>query len=422
MSFHSLNLIDPILRALETEGYETPTPIQLQAIPSILARKDLLACAQTGTGKTAAFALPILQILKSRNQDSNIRALVLTPTRELASQIAESFSVYGRGLSVQNTVIFGGVGQKAQVKAIQRGVDVLIATPGRLLDLMQQKLVKFPCLEVLVLDEADRMLDMGFINDVRKIIAGLPRNRQNLLFSATMPNEIRKLSQEILNNPLNIEVTPVASVAQKIQQFGYFVQKKLKTPLLLRLLESPKIKRGVVFTRTKHEANRVCKDLNDAGIRSVVIHGNKSQAAREQALLSIKSGDARILVATDIASRGIDIDNITHVFNHDIPNIPESYVHRIGRTARAGAEGIAYSFCAPEEEGFLENIERLIKRRLNIQSVPEGLKAKEKSPAQQPQKPRFGKPTLWGRNKISKTNKTKKPVSTSKPFVIKAHN
>ncbi len=421
MSFHSLNLIDPILRAIETEGYEKPTPIQLQAIPIVLTRKDLLACAQTGTGKTAAFALPILQILKARSQDINIRALILTPTRELASQIAESFSVYGKGLTVQNAVIFGGVSQKSQVKAIQRGVDVLIATPGRLLDLMQQKLVKFPVLEVLVLDEADRMLDMGFINDVKKIIASLPRNRQTLFFSATMPHEIRKLSEQILSNPISIEVTPVASVAQKIQQFVYFVQKKLKTALLLRLLESPKIKRGVVFTRTKHEANRVCKDLNDAGIRSVVIHGNKSQAAREQALLSIKSGEARMLVATDIASRGIDIDDVTHVFNHDIPNIPESYVHRIGRTARAGAEGSAFSFCSSEEETFLADIERLIKRRLNIQSTPEGLVAKSKTPDRAPQRSKFGKPTLWGGNKVIK-NKNAIGTHARKAFVIKAQN
>jgi ATP-dependent RNA helicase RhlE len=400
-NFDSLKLIDPILRAVKAEGYETPTPIQAQAIPLILAKKDVLACAQTGTGKTAAFALPILQLLAEGKTHRaagpqvgpgashgpghgpshgarQIRVLVLTPTRELASQIAKSFTDYGKALPFRNTVVFGGVSQHGQVRELRQGVDVLVATPGRLLDLIQQRLVQFNGLEIFVLDEADRMLDMGFIHDVRQIIAKIPRARQTLFFSATMPPEIRKLSEQILSHPVRIEVTPVASTAEKIQQSIYHVHSKQKTPLLIHLLQSPEIERALVFTRTKRDANRVSDALNGAGIRADAIHGNKSQSARERALDSIKRGDSRVLVATDIAARGIDIDKVTHVFNHDIPNVPESYVHRIGRTARAGEEGIAFSFCSVDERGFLADIERLIRKRIPVLPTPEGLPVEAK--------------------------------------------
>lgn len=404
MKFDSLNLIDPILRAIQAEGYETPTPIQVQSIPLVLARKDVLACAQTGTGKTAAFALPILQLLtetQPRLQGArNIRVLVLTPTRELASQIAQSFSDYGKELPFRSTVIFGGVGQKSQVRTLRQGVDILVATPGRLLDLMQQRLVQFQGLEILVLDEADRMLDMGFIHDVRRVIAGIPRNRQTLFFSATMPPEIRKLSEQILVRPVRIEVTPVASTAEKIQQAIYYVEKKQKTSLLIHLLQNPAVERALVFTRTKRDANRVAESLNKAGIGANAIHGNKSQGARERALDSIKSGECRILVATDIAARGIDIDKVTHVFNHDIPNVSESYVHRIGRTARAGTEGSAFSFCAKEERPYLSDIERLIRMKIDVLPTPDGLESEAKNsgqhlrgrPAQSARPQRSGRP------------------------------
>jgi ATP-dependent RNA helicase RhlE len=383
MKFDSLKLIDPILNAVKAEGYETPTPIQAQAIPLILAQKDVLACAQTGTGKTAAFALPILQLLNDVKPripgQRNIRVLVLTPTRELASQIADNFTAYGKELPFRTAVIFGGVNQKSQVKALRQGIDILVATPGRLLDLMQQRLVHFQGLEILVLDEADRMLDMGFIHDVRRIISGIPKTRQTLFFSATMPAEIRKLSEQILSKPVRIEVTPVSSTAEKIQQSIYHVEKRQKTSLLIHLLADPKVERALVFTRTKRDANRVSEALNGAGIRSNAIHGNKSQGARERALESIKRGESRILVATDIAARGIDIDKVTHVFNHDIPNISESYVHRIGRTARGGSEGSAFSFCSSEERSYLADIERLIRMRISVLPTPEGLPAESKS-------------------------------------------
>jgi ATP-dependent RNA helicase RhlE len=390
MKFDSLNLIDPILRAIQSEGYETPTPIQAQAIPAVLTRKDLLACAQTGTGKTAAFALPILQLLAERNRQANerreIRVLVLTPTRELATQIAESFSNYGKELPFRNAVIFGGVNQKSQVRTLRQGIDILVATPGRLLDLMQQRCVQFQGLEILVLDEADRMLDMGFIHDVRKIIAALPRQRQTLFFSATMPPEIRQLSGKILTSPTRIEVTPVSSTAEKITQAVYHVEKKQKTALLTQiLLNDPRIERALVFTRTKREANRVSDDLNQAGIRSNAIHGNKSQSAREKALDGIKKGTCRVLVATDIAARGIDIDKVTHVFNHDIPNVSESYVHRIGRTARGGAEGCAFSFCSKEERAYLSDIERLIRMKIPVIPTPEKLDGQTKKSGFRPQ-------------------------------------
>ncbi|HAR43748.1 MAG TPA: DEAD/DEAH box helicase [Bdellovibrionales bacterium] len=375
MKFESLKLIDPLLQAVKAEGYLTPTPIQVQAIPPILERRDILACAQTGTGKTAAFALPILQLLTDGRSSHHreIRVLVLTPTRELASQIGQSFSDYGKTLPVRNAVVFGGVPQHSQVRSLRQGVDILVATPGRLLDLMQQKLLNFRKLEIFVLDEADRMLDMGFIHDVRAIISKIPKDLQTLFFSATMPPEISKLSEQILTRPVRIEVTPVASTVEKVTQNVYFVHKKQKTSLLIHLLQELEVSRALVFTRTKRDANRVTNSLCKAKIKADTIHGDKPQAAREKALANIKEGKCRVLVATDIAARGIDIDQVTHVFNYDIPNIPESYVHRIGRTARAGAEGAALSFCAPEEREYLTDIEGLIKKILTVKPTPDGL-------------------------------------------------
>jgi ATP-dependent RNA helicase RhlE len=369
MQFNELNLIDPLLRAVHDTGYTQPTPIQVQAIPHVLQGRDLLGCAQTGTGKTAAFALPTLQRLVERPSKSGrvIRALILSPTRELASQIGESFDVYGKNTPIKQTTVFGGVGQYPQAQAIKRGVDVLVATPGRLLDLMQQGIVRLDKIEIFILDEADRMLDMGFINDVKKVIAALPKQRQTLLFSATMPADIQDLANNILRDPVKVEVTPQATTVEKIAQSVYFVEKNDKRALLETLLRDKSIKRVLVFTRTKHGANKVVKQLEDARIQAEAIHGNKSQTARERALANFKSGATRVLVATDIAARGIDVDGITHVINYDLPNEPESYVHRIGRTARAGASGIAYSFCEMDERPYLVDIERLI--RLNIPRV-----------------------------------------------------
>jgi ATP-dependent RNA helicase RhlE len=367
MRFEDLKLIDPLLRAVRAEGYTEPTPIQEQAIPHVLDGKDLLGCAQTGTGKTAAFALPILQRLSAApNRDRHIRVLVLAPTRELATQIGESFHAYGRNTGLKETVIFGGVGQNPQVDAVRRGIDILVATPGRLLDLMGQGFIKLDKVEVLVLDEADRMLDMGFIHDVRRIINAVPRKRQTLLFSATMPSEIRDLAHNILINPVQVAVTPVASTVELIQQSVYFAEKKDKPALLEHLLRDKSVKRVLVFTRTKHGANKVVKQLGYVPIMAEAIHGNKSQTARERALANFKSGSTRVLVATDIAARGIDVENITHVINYDLPNEPETYVHRIGRTARAGASGHAWSFCDTEEREFLRDIERLIQLHVPV--------------------------------------------------------
>ncbi len=367
MLFKDLSLIEPLLRALETEGYERPTPIQEQAIPPVLQRHDLLGCAQTGTGKTAAFALPILQILHAErvSGDANkgskrpIRTLILTPTRELAIQIGESFTAYGRNAGVRNLVIFGGVGQTPQTDALKRGTDVLIATPGRLLDLMNQGYVSLRDIGIFVLDEADRMLDMGFIHDVKKVIAKLPTERQTLFFSATMPPEIAGLADSILKNPVKVAVTPIASTAEKVAQKVFFVEKRDKKSLLIHLLKDKEIVSALVFSRTKHGANKIAGDLTKAGIRAEAIHGNKSQNARQAALSSFKSGRLRVLVATDIAARGIDIEELSHVINFDLPNIPETYVHRIGRTGRAGASGIALSFCDSEELPYLKDIQKL---------------------------------------------------------------
>jgi ATP-dependent RNA helicase RhlE len=367
MHFQDLKLIDPLLRAVAAEGYTEPSPIQAQAIPYVLQGRDLLGVAQTGTGKTAAFALPILQYLVQKPRTGNIpyiRVLVLSPTRELAAQIGESFLTYGKNTNIRQATIFGGVNQNPQVQKIQRGVDVLVATPGRLLDLMQQKLVRLDRIEVLVLDEADRMLDMGFIHDVRRIISTLPVHRQTLLFSATMPGDIQRLAQDILRDPVRVEVTPAATTVEAIEQSIYFVEKSDKPALLQSLLRDPAIKRVLVFTRTKHGANKVVRQLDQARIEAEAIHGNKSQSARERALANFKSGTTRVLVATDIAARGLDVENISHVINYDLPNEPESYVHRIGRTGRAGAAGIALSFCDSEERAYLVDIERLI--RLHI--------------------------------------------------------
>jgi ATP-dependent RNA helicase RhlE len=367
MTFEDLKLQDSLLLAVKAEGYCTPTPIQAQAIPHVLAGRDVLGCAQTGTGKTAAFALPILQRLGvAPTQPRPIRCLVLTPTRELASQIGDSFATYGRNTTLRHTVIFGGVGQDPQVTMLRKGVDILVATPGRLLDLLSQRMVSFHGLEILVLDEADRMLDMGFIHDVKRIIAVLPRKRQTLFFSATMPPDIQDLSRSILTDPVRIEVTPVATTAETVDQRVYMVEKNQKRSLLVHLLENPAMTRALVFTRTKSGANRVTRHLQDEGIGADVIHGNKSQNARERALDSFKDGEIRVLVATDIAARGIDVDGISHVVNFDVPNISESYVHRIGRTGRAGAAGIALSFCDSEERAFLRDIEKLIRMKVPV--------------------------------------------------------
>ncbi|MCD9015398.1 DEAD/DEAH box helicase [Parachryseolinea silvisoli] len=370
MTFENLKLIEPLLRALKTEGYTIPTPIQAQAIPILLERKDLLGCAQTGTGKTAAFALPILQNLHEDELyvkgPEGIKTLILTPTRELAIQIGESFTAYGRHLRLRHTVIFGGVSQHSQTTALRNGVDILIATPGRLLDLMNQRFVKLDNIKMFVLDEADRMLDMGFIHDVKKIIARIPAKRQTLFFSATMPAEIAKLANTILTNPVKVEVTPVSSTANTIQQSLYFVDKKDKRKLLKHILDDHTIGTALVFTRTKHGADRVARDLNDSGIRAEAIHGDKSQGSRQRALSNFKARKTRILVATDIAARGIDVDELTHVINFELPNVPETYVHRIGRTGRAGASGISLSFCDEEEKEYLQDIHKLIAKTIPV--------------------------------------------------------
>ncbi|MEZ4672115.1 MAG: DEAD/DEAH box helicase [Anaerolineae bacterium] len=367
MQFEDLKLIDSLLRAVRAEGYSTPTPIQQQAIPYVLEDHDLLAIAQTGTGKTAAFALPILQRLTQKpRQGNHIRVLVLAPTRELASQIGDSFRAYGRHTHIKATVIFGGVGQNPQVEALRRHPEVLVAAPGRLLDLMGQGYIKLDKIETFVLDEADRMLDMGFIHDVRRIVAALPRQRQTLLFSATMPEEIQSLAHDILLDPVKVEVTPPATTVELIQQSVFFVEKKEKAELLEHLLDDKSIARVLVFTRTKHGANKVVQRLERARINAEAIHGNKSQSAREKALANFKKGSTRVLVATDIAARGLDVDDITHIINYDLPNEPETYVHRIGRTARAGASGIAFSFCDTEEREYLRDIERLIRQHVPV--------------------------------------------------------
>jgi len=369
MLFQDLKLIDPILKALSEEGYTTPTPIQAQSIPLVLERKDLLGCAQTGTGKTAAFSIPILQILsekKSTERKRPIRCLIVTPTRELAIQIGESLQAYGKYTSLTSTVIFGGVNQSRQVAALHNGVDILVATPGRLIDLMNQRFISLSNVEIFVLDEADRMLDMGFIHDVKRLLVSLPPRRQSLFFSATMPPEILRLASTILHDPSKVEVTPVSSTAETIKQFMYFVDRGNKNHLLVDMLQDPKIKTCLVFTRTKHVADKVVKMLAEHKIKAEAIHGNKSQNNRQNALSNFKAQTTRVLVATDIAARGIDVDNLEYVINYEIPNVPETYVHRIGRTGRAGANGTAFSFCDAEEKAYLKDIEKLISIKIPV--------------------------------------------------------
>ena len=408
MTFNELNLSAPLLRAVAEAGYESPSPIQVSAIPPVLAGRDLMGCAQTGTGKTAAFALPMLDRLTAApaKKKGAVRALILTPTRELALQIGESFELYGKYLNQRSTVIFGGVGQAPQVAALKKGVDILIACPGRLNDLVGQGLIDLSHIEIFVLDEADRMLDMGFVHDVKRVIAKLPAQRQNLMFSATMPKEIEQLAAGILHDPAFVKVDPVSSTVDRIDQSLYFVEKGNKKFLLPWLIQNlkPPVQNALVFSRTKHGADKIAKDLNKQGIPAAAIHGNKSQSARVAALEGFKAGNTKVLVATDIAARGIDISELSHVFNYDLPEVPETYVHRIGRTARAGADGTAVSFCAPEEQEYLAGIEKLNRRKIPVVSghpwdgVPAPAKkeppvrgkkpkAEAEAPAAQPEKP-----------------------------------
>ena len=427
MTFNELNLSAPVLRAVAQAGYESPSPIQAAAIPPVLAGRDLMGCAQTGTGKTAAFALPMLDRLTASapRKKGAIRALILTPTRELALQIGESFEAYGKYLTLRSTVIFGGVGQAPQVAALKKGVDILIACPGRLNDLVGQGLLDLSNIEIFVLDEADRMLDMGFVHDVKKVIAKLPRQRQNLMFSATMPKEIEQLAAGILHDPAFVKVDPVSSTVDRIQQSLYFVEKGNKKFLLPWLIKNlkPEVVNALVFSRTKHGADKIAKDLNKQGIPAAAIHGNKSQTARVTALEDFKAGKTRVLVATDIAARGIDISELSHVFNYDLPEVPETYVHRIGRTARAGADGTAVSFCAPEEKEYLAGIEKLNRRQIPVVSghpwdgVPAPVKAappvrgkKPKAEAEQPEKPVKAEQPA----KAEKAAKAEKPAAPKK--------
>ena len=426
MTFNELNLSAPVLRAVAQAGYESPSPIQAAAIPPVLAGRDLMGCAQTGTGKTAAFALPMLDRLTASapRKKGAIRALILTPTRELALQIGESFEAYGKYLTLRSTVIFGGVGQAPQVAALKKGVDILIACPGRLNDLVGQGLLDLSNIEIFVLDEADRMLDMGFVHDVKKVIAKLPRQRQKLMFSATMPKEIEQLAAGILHDPAFVKVDPVSSTVDRIQQSLYFVEKGNKKFLLPWLIKNlkPEVVNALVFSRTKHGADKIAKDLNKQGIPAAAIHGNKSQTARVTALEDFKAGKTRVLVATDIAARGIDISELSHVFNYDLPEVPETYVHRIGRTARAGADGTAVSFCAPEEKEYLAGIEKLNRRQIPVVSghpwdgVPAPVKAappvrgkKPKAEAEQPEQS----------VKAEKPAKAEKAAKAEKPAVPK---
>ena len=385
-TFAELGVAEPLLRALVAENYLNPTPIQSQAITPLLAGRDLLGIAQTGTGKTAAFALPILQHLAAKPEQPGprgVRALILAPTRELAIQISQSFRTYGRHLQIRGAVVIGGLGMHGQSQALSRGVDVLVATPGRLLDHLKSGNVRLDKVKHLVLDEADRMLDMGFIRDVRKIVAAVPRERQTLLFSATMPTDVARLAADIMRDPLRVEVTPKVVTVEAVDQRVFFVEAKQKPALLARLLGDQRLARVIVFTRTKHGANRVAERLERDGVSSEAIHGNKSQGARQRALEAFRTGRARVLVATDIAARGIDVDGVTHVINFELPNEPESYVHRIGRTARAGAKGIALAFCAPDERAYLRDIEKLTCRPLLVENY-------EPLPAQAAPEPRTG--------------------------------
>lgn len=410
MTFDELNLIEPILRALKEEGYENPTPIQQQAIPPLLEGKDLLGCAQTGTGKTAAFAIPIIQRLyNSREEDRKRKltsTLILTPTRELAIQIGESFAAYGKYTGLKHTVIFGGVSQHNQTNALKYGIDIIIATPGRLLDLMNQGFVDLNHIKLFVLDEADRMLDMGFVHDVKKVLTKLPRQKQSLFFSATMPPAITKLADSILYQPVKVEVTPVSSTADTIRQAVYFIDKGNKKLLLMDLLKNAEMKSVLVFTRTKHGADRVARDLTKHGFKAAAIHGDKSQNARQHALNDFKTGKLRTLIATDIAARGIDVDNLSHVINYELPNVPETYVHRIGRTGRAGANGVAYSFCDAEEKAYLKDIQKLIGKSIPVID-DHHFPMQDFNPEPKPKETRGRRPDGAGRdgNRSSKPNK-----------------
>tara|TARA_R110001592_G_scaffold307299_3_gene581101 strand:- start:148865 stop:150178 length:1314 start_codon:yes stop_codon:yes gene_type:complete len=399
MTFKDLGLIDPILRALEAQGYTTPTPIQAQSIPILLNKKDLLGCAQTGTGKTAAFSIPIIQHLynsENNKGQKKIKALIVTPTRELALQIGESFSAYSKNTSLKNTVIFGGVKQGAQTQALNRGVDILVATPGRLLDLMSQGYINLKDIEYFVLDEADQMLDMGFIHDIKKVIAKLPVKRQSLFFSATMAKSIVELSQKILGNPERVTIKPEQATAERVEQALYYVPKGDKVKLLAHLVEANNMASTLVFSRTKHGANKVVKMLEGFNITAEAIHGNKTQNARQKALKNFKDGSTKVLIATDIAARGIDVDGLSLVVNYDLPNVPETYVHRIGRTGRAQASGVAISFCDHEEKTYLRDIEKLIKQEIPVvdqhpffsQSVLDAPAIAPKKPQRQGRSPR----------------------------------
>lgn len=397
--FEELGLAEAILRAVKSEGYETPTPIQAQAIGPILAGRDMLGCAQTGTGKTAAFALPTLHRLSANECHVNgrgrkIRALILSPTRELASQIGDSFRTYGKHLGLRHTLVYGGVGQNPQVRALNAGVDILVATPGRLLDLMNQGYIDLSKVEILILDEADQMLDMGFIHDLRRIVAKVPKTRQTLMFSATMPPDIRQLAASWLRDPATVQVAAVSAPAEKIEQSVYFVDQQNKPHLLAHFLKQTASKRTLVFTRTKHGADKVVRHLSKAGIRAEAIHGNKSQSARERALHSFKSHKPPVLVATDIAARGLDIDDVSHVVNFDLPMVAEVYVHRIGRTGRAGATGIAVSFCGRDERSLLRSIERLTRQTLAVERAEIQYPTREPVDVQRSPEPenRSGKP------------------------------
>ena len=416
MQFSSLNIIDSILKAIVEEGYTTPTPIQAESIPTILLGTDLLGCAQTGTGKTAAFAIPILQHLsntRSNERKRKIRSLIITPTRELAIQIGESFDAYGRHTGITNTVIFGGVNQNPQTAALRGSVDIVVATPGRLLDLISQGFLTLSNVEIFVLDEADRMLDMGFIHDVKKIIALLPKRRQTLFFSATMPPEIVKLANTILFNPKKVAVTPISSTVDIVNQYVYFVDKGNKNSLLIEILKDEKIKTALVFTRTKHGADKVVKVLLHNNIKAEAIHGNKAQNARQRALSNFKAQTTRVLVATDIAARGIDVDDLEYVINFEMSNIAETYVHRIGRTGRAGAKGTAISFCDAEEKAFLRDVEKLIAKKITVvENHPFPLI--DHNPVKEP-KQQFGRRNAGHTQPKPTSHNTPKPSSHNSP-------
>ena len=414
MNFSELSLTRPLLRAVEEQGYTQPSPIQAKAIPPVLEGRDLLGCAQTGTGKTAAFALPMLQLLAARRPArSQVRALVLTPTRELALQIGESFAQLGKYTSIRHTVVFGGVGQGPQAAAMAKGVDVLIACPGRLNDLIGQGLADLSGVEIFVLDEADRMLDMGFVHDVKRVMAKLPAQRQNLMFSATMPKEIEQLADSFLHRPVTVKVDPPSSTVDRIEQTLYPVCKADKRRLLAWLLTEGGVPGALVFSRTKHGADRIAKDLTRAGVSAAAIHGNKSQSARVAALEGFKNGSTRVLVATDIAARGIDINELSHVINFDLPEVPETYVHRIGRTARAGKSGVAISFCCPEEQEYLAGIEKLIRKKLTrVTDHPFIAAANEPAPPPAPRPPRGAR--LRPQAPAAQTQRNEEPIVEEK--------